>query len=61
MGTGTDQPIQAMRVLGDRHDPFIADGDGLKEESSEGLHVDIVSFTGFSVVITLSEAFAKRA
>src|SRR3989440_347714 len=36
VGTGADQPIQAMGVLRHRYDPFIADGDSLVDRSMLG-------------------------
>ncbi|TMC17183.1 MAG: hypothetical protein E6J36_20190 [Chloroflexi bacterium] len=36
VGSCADQPVQAMGVLRDRHDPFITDGDGLVEHAMPG-------------------------
>src|SRR5437763_687671 len=36
VGSCADQPVQAMGVLRDRHDPFITDGDGLVERAMPG-------------------------
>jgi hypothetical protein len=41
LGSGVDQPVQAMGVLRDRHDPFIADGDGLVDRAMLGHGVNV--------------------